>query len=100
VFRIRGEEEKPLKVVHRKTMVRAQTRLSSQELLFKLIELRIRKEVDGEAYLELLKEYAERAVKTGLDMEKLREYISRLELLGDIDTLNVLRGYEGVREGV
>jgi len=94
VLRIKEEEEeKPLKVVHRKTMATAQTKISSQELLFKLLELRVKNEVDGEAYFELLREYLERALRAGLDMEKLREYIGKLELIGDLDTLKVLREY-------
>ena len=96
MFKIRGEEEEeaPFKIVYRRAMTSAQTKISSQELLFKLLELRVKNEVDGEAYFELLKEYYRRAVKTSLDMERFGEYIGKLELLGDLDTLKVLREYE------
>ena len=97
MFRIREEGGEPrIRISHRWLAVRPgppKTKPSDQELLFRLLDLRIRGEAraDGEAYLELLREYVDRASKTGIDAERLREYVRRLELLGDEETLREVR---------
>jgi len=47
----------------------------------------VSKEADGEAYFELLREYLERDWRAGLDIDRLREYLMRIEVLGDDGTL-------------
>jgi len=94
VFRIRGEEEKPFKIVYRRRLERHKAKPTDQELLFRLLELRVRNEANGEAYLDLLREYLERASRTGLNMERLGEYLVRIMVLGDDETL---REVENVR---
>ena len=95
VFRIREEDGEPrIRISHRWLVVRPEppkTKPSDQELLFRLLDLRIGGEVGGEAYLELLKEYVERAARTGIDADRLSEYIRKLELLGDEGTLREIR---------
>ena len=90
MFKIeRGNGEyKPLKI-YRKTIERAKP--SGQQLLLRLLELRLRNEADGEAYLELLEEYIDKASRENLDYEKLREYISRIELSRDYETVVKLK---------
>jgi hypothetical protein len=66
-------------------------KLSDQELLFRLLDLRLRGEANGEAYLELLKEYIERVSRAEIDVNRLGEYIKKLELLGDGETLREIR---------
>jgi hypothetical protein len=102
VFRIRGEEgeEAPLKIVYRsvKRPEPSKAKPTDQELLFRLLDLRIRGEADGEAYFDLLREYLEKASRTGIDAERLREYAGKLEALGDGETLReVERILERVR---
>ena len=92
VFRIREEGEgQRVRVSHRWLAPKPRARPSSQELLLRLLDLRIRGEADGEAYLELLREYVERASREGVDAARLRPYIERLEMLGDEETLREVR---------
>jgi hypothetical protein len=85
------EEEAPFKIAYRARQSRPpRPEPTSQELLFRLLDLRIKREVDGEAYFELLKEYLGRASRTGIDMDRLREYAKILKDMGDSETLRVL----------
>jgi len=87
VFRIRGEGKTQFKIFCRRGPGKSIAKPSDQDLLFRLLELRVRKEADGEAYFDLLREYLERALRAGLDMDRLREYLMRIEVLGDDETL-------------
>jgi len=88
VFRIVGEEEKMrFKIVCRRGLGRAKAKPADQDLLFRLLELRVRNEAYGEAYFDLLREYLERASRAGLDMGRFKEYLMRIEVLGDDETL-------------
>ncbi|MCL7384012.1 MAG: hypothetical protein LZ174_06980 [Thaumarchaeota archaeon] len=103
IFRIKGEEEEAsFKIAYRTRQSRPpRPEPTSQELLFRLLDLRIKREVDGEAFFELLKEYLGRASRTGIDMDRLREYAGRLRDLGDSETLKILESVEpGVGGGV
>lgn len=101
-LRIKSEDEeyKPLKI-YRKTVKEAKLKPSPQKLLFNLLELRIKNQVDGEAYFELLEEYLSRASKTSLDHEKLKGYISKIEAVGDYETLKLIKKIklEALRDG-
>jgi hypothetical protein len=100
VFRIREEGEgRRIRVSHRWLAPRPKARPSGQELLLRLLDLRIRGEADGEAYLELLREYVERASREGIDAAKLEAYIERLEMLGDEETLREVRPLMDARGG-
>lgn len=94
VFRIREEAEPKVRITHRMLAGRPEPprpRPTDQELLFRLLDLRIRGEAGGEAYLELLREYVERASRTGIDAARLEAYVERLEMLGDEETLREVR---------
>lgn len=96
IFRIRREEAEPeIRMVHRWLVAKPEppkAKLSDQELLFRLLDLRLRGEANGEAYLELLREYIERVSRAEIDVvNRLGEYIKKLELLGDGETLREIR---------
>lgn len=95
IFRIRREEAEPeIRMVHRWLVTKPKppkAKLSDQELLFRLLDLRLRGEANGEAYLELLREYIERVSRAEIDVNRLGEYIKKLELLGDGETLREIR---------
>jgi hypothetical protein len=96
IFRIRREEAEPeIRIVHRWLVTKPKppkAKLSDQELLFRLLDLRLRGEANGEAYLELLREYIERVSRAEIDVvNRLGEYIKKLELLGDGETLREIR---------
>ncbi len=96
IFRIRREEAEPeIRIVHRWLVAKPEppkAKLSDQELLFRLLDLRLRGEANGEAYLELLREYIERVSRAEIDVvNRLGEYIKKLELLGDGETLREIR---------
>jgi hypothetical protein len=96
IFRIRREEAEPeIRMVHRWLVTNPKppkAKLSDQELLFRLLDLRLRGEANGEAYLELLREYIERVSRAEIDVvNRLGEYIKKLELLGDGETLREIR---------
>jgi len=96
IFRIRREEAEPeIRIVHRWLVTKPKSpkaKLSDQELLFRLLDLRLRGEANGEAYLELLREYIERVSRAEIDVvNRLGEYIKKLELLGDGETLREIR---------
>ncbi len=93
MFKIVGEDEeyKPLKI-YRRRVEKAKPKPSGQQLLFRLLDLRLENKADGEAYFELLEEYMDKASRESLiDYEKLREYISKIELLRDYETLSKLK---------
>jgi hypothetical protein len=95
VFRIREEAEPKVRITHRMLAGRPEpprARPTDQELLLRLLDLRIRGEAGGEAYLELLREYVEKASRTGIDVNRLGEYIKKLEALGDEETLKEVEG--------
>lgn len=88
VVRIRNEEEEmQFKIVCRRGLGKPKAKPTDQDLLFRLLELRLRREADGEAYFELLREYLERASRAGLDMDRLGEYLVWIRVLGDDETL-------------
>jgi len=87
VFRMKLEGETHFRIVYRRGPGKSIAKPSDRDLFFRLLELRIRREANGEAYFELLREYLERALRAGLDMERLREYMMRIEVLGDDETL-------------
>lgn len=96
IFRIRREEAEPeIRMVHRWLVTKPKppkAKLSDQELLFRLLDLRLKGEANGEAYLELLREYIERVSRAEIDVvNRLGEYIKKLELLGDGETLREIR---------
>jgi hypothetical protein len=97
IFRIRREEAEPeIRMVHRWLVTKPKppkAKLSDQELLFRLLDLRLRGEANGEAYLELLREYIERVSRAEIDdvVNRLGEYLKKLELLGDGETLREIR---------
>ena len=96
IFRIRREEAEPeIRIVHRWLVTKPKppkAKLSDQELLFRLLDLRLKGEANGEAYLELLREYIERVSRAEIDVvNRLGEYIKKLELLGDGETLREIR---------